>query len=215
MSSTKSKLRLIGAFTALAALALALSCRGFFVNPTLNSITVGPAGQSIAPGGTLQMVATGSFSDGSTSNVTGQCLWTSSDTSVATVGLNNGKVIAATTINNPPGVTTIQATDGTASNSTTVTVCPNVTAMTVTVNQSNPTAGTVITFTAEATFAGNSTQQNVTGQVTWNISNTAVFASIAADGTTTVLSGTAGQSTNVSATLCGFTSNTLTITVAQ
>ncbi len=42
MSSKKSKLRLLGAFAALATLALAVSCPGFFVNPTLTAIAVGP-----------------------------------------------------------------------------------------------------------------------------------------------------------------------------
>ena len=42
MSSTKNKLRLGGAFAALTALALAVSCTGFFQNPTVSSITIDP-----------------------------------------------------------------------------------------------------------------------------------------------------------------------------
>jgi Bacterial Ig-like domain (group 2) len=210
MSSTKHKLRLIGALAALATLALAVSCRGFFVNPTLTSITVGPSGQTLAPSGTLQMVATGTFNDGSTSNVSGKCLWTSSDTSVATIGLNDGKVIAAAVINNPPGVTTITATDGTATNTATVNVCPAVTNMTVTANPTSVPNGGQITFTVMATFAGNATPQNVTNEVTWNISNTQILSNISSGlGTTnTGFTGTSG----ISATLCGFTSPSITIT---
>jgi hypothetical protein len=193
MSSTKQKLRLAGAFAALAALALAVSCTGFFPNPTLTSIMVGPSGQTIPPSGTLQMIATGTFNDGSTQNVSGQSLWTSSDTSVATVGLNDGKVIAAAVINNPPGVTTITATDGTASNTATVDVCPAVTTMTVTANPTSVPNGGTITFTVMATFAGNTTPQDVTNEVTTNVGPP----------------GTSG----VSATLCGFTSPSITITV--
>ena len=40
MSSTKNKLRLAGAFAFLATLALTISCTGFFVNPTVSSITI-------------------------------------------------------------------------------------------------------------------------------------------------------------------------------
>jgi hypothetical protein len=127
------------------------------------------------------------------------------------VGQTNGKVIAAAVINNPPGVTTITAVDGTASNTATVTVCPNVTAMTVTANTTSPKAGDIVTFTAMATF-GSGSPTNVTDQVTWNISNTAVFSSIS-NGQGTVNAGTSGQSTNVSATLCGFTSQPVTINV--
>ena len=38
MSSKQQRIRLVGAFAALATLALAVSCKGFFVNPTLTSI---------------------------------------------------------------------------------------------------------------------------------------------------------------------------------
>ena len=65
-------------------LALAASCRGFFVNPTLQSITVTPSTGKVAPAGTIQMTATGTFDDGSTSNVTSNSSWQSSDTTVAT-----------------------------------------------------------------------------------------------------------------------------------
>ena len=69
MSSMSQKVRLTGTFAALIALALAASCRGFFVKATLSSITVGPATPSIQTGttnNTVQMIATGTFNDGST-----------------------------------------------------------------------------------------------------------------------------------------------------
>ena len=90
MPGLKQKLRLLAAFTALFMLALAASCRGFFVNPTLQSISVSPTTGSVAPAGTIQMTATGTFDDGSTSNVTSQSSWQSSDSTVATVGTNSG-----------------------------------------------------------------------------------------------------------------------------
>src|SRR5689334_519665 len=71
MSSTKQTLRIAGAFAALAALALAASCRGFFVKPTLTSLSVGPASPSIQTGtsnNTVQMFAVGTFNDGSNGN---------------------------------------------------------------------------------------------------------------------------------------------------
>ena len=112
MPGLKQKLRFAAGFSALLTLALAAGCRGFFVNPTLQSIAVSPTTGSVAPAGTIQMTATGTFDDGSTSNVTSKSTWQSSDTTVATVGPNNGLVKAATTIASPPGVTTITATDG-------------------------------------------------------------------------------------------------------
>ena len=71
MPSSKQKLRLVGAFAALAVLTLAVSCKGFFVKPTLSSIAVGPAAPTIETGttnNTVQMTAFGTFNDGSTGN---------------------------------------------------------------------------------------------------------------------------------------------------
>src|SRR5947199_488221 len=64
-SSTTRKIQLLLAFAALAMLALSLGCRGFFVNPTLTGITVGPTA-TIQQGKTVQMSATGNFDDGTT-----------------------------------------------------------------------------------------------------------------------------------------------------
>ena len=71
MSSTKSQLRLMGAFAALATLALAVSCRGFFVGDTLQSIAVGPASVNVPVGLTQQMTATGTYTpSGNLKNIT-------------------------------------------------------------------------------------------------------------------------------------------------
>jgi hypothetical protein len=51
----------------------------------LQSIAVTPANPTIAKGLTQQFTATGTYSDSSTQNLTGQVTWTSSDTSVASV----------------------------------------------------------------------------------------------------------------------------------
>jgi hypothetical protein len=92
MSSPKQKLRLAGAFAALAMLALAVSCTGFFQNPTLTTITIDPPTPSINQGASEQLTATGTYQDGSTSTLTGgtSCsgntvCWSSSDTTVVTI----------------------------------------------------------------------------------------------------------------------------------
>ncbi len=212
MPGFKQKIRLLGAFTAILMLALAAGCRGFFVNPTLQSITVAPSTGSVAPAGTIQMTATGTFDDGSTSNVTAKSSWQSSDPTVASVGSNTGLVKAAASIASPPGITTITATDGAFTNTATVTVCPVVTSITITPSTTNPAAGAQITFIANAIFSGSLSQQDVTSVVTWNISNTSVIPSISA-GAATVSSSASGMSTTVTATLCGGTSPAVTISV--
>ena len=54
-------------------------------NATLQSITVAPAVQTVIIGGVQLFAATGSFSDGSTQDITSVCKWTSSDPAVAVV----------------------------------------------------------------------------------------------------------------------------------
>jgi len=220
MSSAKSKLRLIGAFATLATLALAISCRGFFVNPTLTSMAIGPANLSLAPGQSYQMVATGTYSDGSTGDITGKSVWTSTDQSVAAFTAP-GYLVAAplASLTTLPGQTTVSASDGTVSSSTqTVNVCPVVETLQITIDNSNSSydgpSGSV-TFTAQATFNGVTGPQPVLPEVTWNIGNPTILPSIGTDGSATLTSGNAGTPFTVTATLCGVTSNSLSITTTN
>ena len=69
--------------------------------PTLKSIAVTPTNSNIVIGATQQFTATGTYSDGSTQNITSQAAWTSSNTGVATInaaGLATGISTGATTI---------------------------------------------------------------------------------------------------------------------
>jgi hypothetical protein len=220
MSSPKSRLRLIGAFAALATLALAASCRGFFVNPTLTSLAIGPQNLTMQPATTQQMVATGTFDDGSTKNVTGQSTWSSSSPSVATFNGSNGVLTSAPLANltTLPGTTSVSASDGSVtSSSVTVTVCPVVESLKITVNGGagvTVPGNTTLNFTAMATFNGVTGTQDVRSTVTWNISNTNIVASIGTDGSAEALSGNPG-STTISASLCGTTSSTVTVTTSN
>src|SRR5205823_2292337 len=55
---------------------------------TLQSITVSAANASLANGTTTQFTATGTFTDGSTQNLTNSVTWTSSNAPVATVSVS-------------------------------------------------------------------------------------------------------------------------------
>lgn len=214
MPSVKRKLRLLATLTALPLLALAASCRGFFVNPTLTSLTVTPASASLIQGQTRQLAATGNYAaDNSTKDLTGSVTWTTSDSAVATVS-SGGLVKAAATIANPPGTATITATSGalTATSTITVNTGPLI-AITISTTTPNPAAGQTVVFSAMGTFSGSAQQQDITSQVTWTSSNTAVIATIS-NGSGAVLStATSGATTNVTASLSGITSGILTVTV--
>src|SRR6202140_4578104 len=92
MSSTKQKPRLTCAFAALATLALAVSCTGFFVNPTLTGVSVGPSGLTLNVSQTFQMTATGTYNDGSQKTLTSGVTWSSSAPTSVTIGATSGIV---------------------------------------------------------------------------------------------------------------------------
>ena len=84
--------------------------------PTPASVTVSPAGPSIATGATQQLSATATYDDGTTQNVTSEVTWSSSSSAVATVS-SAGLVTAIS-----PGTATVTALQGSVSGSTSVTV---------------------------------------------------------------------------------------------
>ena len=84
--------------------------------PTLSSIALTPAGQTILVGATQQFTATGTYSDGSTQSLTSQAAWSSTSTGVA--GISSGGLATAVAV----GSTTISATLSGVAGSTGLTV---------------------------------------------------------------------------------------------
>src|ERR1700680_5168776 len=84
MLSSKKKLQLVTAFATLLLFALGVGCSGFFVDPTLTGITVGPAA-TIQTAGTVQMSAVATYNDGSTKTLGKGVQWKSGTPSVATI----------------------------------------------------------------------------------------------------------------------------------
>lgn len=165
MSSTKQRIRLMGAFAALATLALAISCRGFFVNPTLTGVSVGPQSLTLNLNQTFQMTATGTYDDGSQKNLTSGVAWSSSDPSTVSVGQTSGQVDGLIT-----GSATITASSGgcaACSGSTTVTVVlTGVTSITVSPSSASATTNsTAAYFTATAQPGA----VDITANGTWTV----------------------------------------------
>jgi len=163
MLSGKKKLQILGAFLMLLLFAAVVGCNGFFVNPTLTSIAVGPTA-TIQQNGTVQMSAVGTYNDGSTSSLS-NVLWSTSDTSTATIstaGLVTGVA---------PGTATITGSSGTVSGTATITVAlNNVTGITIDPTSANAIMnGGTAQFTAKATISGGS-PVDITDTATWSIS---------------------------------------------
>jgi hypothetical protein len=85
---------------------------------SLVSISVTPANPSVPVGVTKQFTASGTYSDGTSHDITTQVTWSSSNTSVATVNSSG----LATAVG--AGTATITATSGSISGNTTLTVTP-------------------------------------------------------------------------------------------
>jgi hypothetical protein len=137
------------------------------VNPAVVvSIALTPVNPSVALGLTQQFTATGTFSDGTTSDITATAAWTSSNTQVATIAGTAGKAATLAT-----GTTVITAAlSGVTSNQATLTVTPAA-VISITVTPSNPSI--VIGLTRQFTATGllsDGTTQNMTTTVTWSSS---------------------------------------------
>jgi CxxC motif-containing protein (DUF1111 family) len=178
---------------------------------TLESIAVTPATPSLALGTTQQFTATGTFSGGSTQNITSSVVWTSSNSSVASITAGGLASSAGT------GTSLITATSGSISGSTTITyvgTLPTLVSIGVTPGNASTPLGTTQQFTATG-FYSNGPNQNLTSQVTWASSSPDVTitnnqGSGGFDGVaTTVAQGTA-TITAMLGTISGSTSLTVT-----
>jgi trimeric autotransporter adhesin len=167
--------------------------------PTLVSIAVTPATDSIPNGTTASFVATGTYSDHTTQNVTAAVTWTSSSSaaSVSNAAGSNGLATAMAL-----GTTTISATDAPSNISGTATL--TVTAAVLrSLAITPPTASIALGLPQQFLATGNytdSTTQNVTNAVTWS-SSTASVATISNAPGSAGLASTAGTgSTTITAT---------------
>ena len=113
----------------------------------LSSVVVTPANSSVPIGGTEQFTAAGTYTDGSTNNLTTSATWSSSNGTMATVSNTSGS--QGLTTGAARGTTTISATMNFIKGSTTLTMLTNTT--TVVASNNNPsTFGQTVTFTATA-----------------------------------------------------------------
>jgi trimeric autotransporter adhesin len=206
MSSSNVKLRAAGALAVLAGLALAVSCRGFFVKPTLSSLAVGPATPNIFVGtidNTVQMFAVGTFNDGSTG--TTPVTWSITPAGVAEITAG-GLATAQTT-----GTATITATSSTnpaitGTQPLTVSIaCTSAITITPSTGALSPNAPSA-SFTASCNGG-----QDITDTATWVSSNTTIATVSAGVVTATQTAGADGTFT-ITASSNGVTSNAVSIT---
>jgi uncharacterized protein YjdB len=164
---------------------------------TLDSIQVTPLSPSIAAGTKQQFAASGTYSDGSSQDLTGTVTWTSSDNTVAVIS-NSGATKGVASGLKTGGVTitaSFGGTSGTAGLSITAAVLNS-----IAVSPTNPAvpAGMTQNLTAIGTYSDNSTQ-DVTALAQWQSSavNTATVSN--APGSQGLVTGVASGPATVTA----------------
>jgi YVTN family beta-propeller protein len=178
---------------------------------SLVSIGVTPANPSIANGLTSQFVATGTYTDNSTQNLTTSVTWSSSNTGVASISNASGSNGLASSVNQ--GTVTITAANGSVSGTASLTVTP-ASLVSIGVTPANPSIadGTSVEFAATGIYTDNSTQ-NLTASVTWGSSDTSVAAISNASGSNGLASSLSQGTVTITATLgtvSGWTGLTVT-----
>ncbi len=177
-------------------------------NATLTSITVTPANPTIPAGQSQQLTATGTYSDGSTQDLSSSVNWASSNSAAVSVS-STGNVMVMT-----PGSATITATRSGVTGSDAITGSNAVvTAISVSPASTNLAVGQTQQFAATATFSDGS-QQTVTASAHWSVSD-ASKASIANGSNAGLLTANAAGSLSAIATIGSVTgSASVTITAA-
>lgn len=179
---------------------------------TLTSIAVTPVAKQIVFQQQQQYLATGTFSDSSTQDITSTVTWTSSDTahiSITPTGIGGG---LATGVATTSTAVTITATDpqSTKFGGTTATVIPpTLTSIAITPTTASLAVGTARQYTATATLNNGSTA-NYTSLVSWNSDNTAAATVGLHSG---LVSGIAAGTANITAAYNGVTSPPLNLSV--
>jgi len=175
--------------------------------PTLVSIAVTPANPSIAKGTTQPFMATGTYSDNSTANLTSTVTWASADPGVATISSGG----LATSVD--AGTSSISATSGAVTGSTTLTVTPPP-LVSIAVTPVNPSivVGGTQPFTATGTYADSSTE-DLTSTVTWASADPGV-ATISSGGLATGVNAGTSSISAKSGAVSGSTTLTVSL-VAQ
>lgn len=174
----------------------------------LTSIAVSPASASVAAGLTTQLTATGTYTDGSTADVTNDATWASDTPSVATVSDASGSKGLVTGV--AQGAATVSASVGSVSGSSSVTVTAAV-AQSLTVSPSSASVARrhTVQLTATLHYSDGSTA-DVSSTATWSSSN----VRIAAVSSTGLVTGKKPGTVTITATASGF-SGTSTVTVTR
>ena len=178
-------------------------------NATLESVAITPVNPSLPLGVSEQLTVIGIYSDNSKQDITNQVIWSSSNTTVATVNAGNGLLnaigkgnsVITASVNGISTTTNVSVTD---SKLISIAITP--------VNSAIP-AGINEQLTATGTYSDNSTN-DITNQVVWRSNNPAIAIVSNALGNNGLLSSLAMGNSTISASANGVSATT-TVTVTS
>lgn len=173
---------------------------------TLQSIQVTGGTANLVVGQTVQLKATGSYSDGSSKDITSSATWSSSDSTLATVS-SAGLVTAVAS-----GSVSVDAKMGSINGALSVQVAPALASIAVTPATVTIAASTSQQFVATGTYTDGS-KQILTGTATWSASNTTV-ATVGSGPTNGLVKALAAGTITITAT-SGSVSGSASLTVTS
>ena len=186
------KIRILSCATLVAFLQLASGCGGGgsgaasagSQNPTLQSIVVSPSGPTIALGQSVQLTATGNYSDGSARDLSTQATWTSDANSVGVVSVTG--VVSAVAM----GSAKVTATLGAVSGGTNLTVnAATLQSIYIYPGNSYLPTGLTVQLVAHGHYSDGSSK-DITSTVTWTTATSPVLTVSAAGQVATLTTGT-------------------------
>ena len=169
-------LRIFSPATALLAATLLTGCGGGngpntspIPTPQINlaSVAVTAPSANLTVGQSEQMKATGTYSDGTTKDLTSSAAWSSSNSAVGSVSASG--VLSA----KASGACSVVATISGVSGSFGLTIAPSLVSIAITPSTASIAPQTTQQFIATGTYSDGS-KQNLTGSVNWTSSSTAV-----------------------------------------
>ena len=184
----------------------------------LVSIAVTPATSSLPVGLTQQFAATGTYTDGTTHDLTAAVTWTSSAPSAASISNAATSVGLATALTvGAPVISATEAASGISGSTPLTVTAARLAAIAVTPTAQSIPSGLAVQFTATGTYTDASTQP-LTASVTWSSSTPAIASISNAAGSEGMATGGAVGDTTITAldpatNLAA--STTLTVTAAQ
>jgi hypothetical protein len=187
---------------------LSVGCNGFFVDPTLTSITISPSSATVGINKTIQMTAFGTYDDGSRKQVNSGLNWSSSSTGVATIGLTSGVATGSSA-----GSTTITGEAQGITGTATLTVVPSG----ITSIRIDPTTATIKQNGSQKFSCLDQNGVDRSSLATWSSSDTTDVTVDSAGNATSVSTLTSTIQVTITATLQTDTSTltaTATLTVA-